>query len=783
MNYLQQTALKYKEAGLSSISTDATKRSIQSWKQYQSSIPTDEQINDMFNHPKCKGIAVVCGQVSGNLEVIDVDCKYGIDFSQYANRIQETNRELYDKLLVIKTRSNGYHLYYRCEVIEGNQKLANRPANDDELHINPNVKEFVLIETRGEGGYVVAPPSDGYENVSGSQINVISIDERDCLLSIARGFNQIFEEAKTPHVESDTSGLSVWDDYNMRGDIITILEKHGWTNVGQKDDRIYFRRPGQTTAQSSANYHIEKRVFYVFTTSSQFQTKGYSPYAVYAILECNADFKKATKQLADMGYGEKLRYGQQPEWFWEIGRRGQITISKYKLEKYLYNHGYGLYFHDAKLNIFRIIHEDNKKIREVNTENIKKFIKDKVESSNELDKDFKAQLMEVIYKNADSIFSNSFFEFLNRRDVDILKDEAERCFFPFHNGIVVIDKENVRLMNYTDLNQSIWESQIVDFNITIDQDFEPSLCKYYEFISKICSDDESRIHYALTLIGYILHSFKDPSKPFAPILAEETDDESKGGGTGKGIFFQAISKLIPTIRIDGKNFKPDKTFAFQRVSLGTKLVVIEDCPRNVDFEKYYPTITEGMTIEKKNKDELFLSYNESPKIAFTTNYSIANTAEHAKRRQKVFEFASFFSSRYTPFDHFKEKLFNDWDNDEWNRFYNLMFFCVSVYLQVGIREVDNSEKLKRKQIKLQFGEEFLEYFDHLLDGNPEYRFITLEWKSFLESNEMDKKDYSLKRFRKALEIGCKILEIDWQIQANWQNAGQKEFKISKTNII
>jgi hypothetical protein len=263
-------------------------------------------------------------------------------------------------------------------------------------------------------------------------------------------------------------------------------------------------------------------------------------------------------------------------------------------------------------------------------------------------------------------------------------------------------------------------------------------------------------------------------------MAEETDDESKGGGTGKGIFFQAISKLIPTIRIDGKNFKPDKTFAFQRVSLGTKLVVIEDCPRNVDFEKYYPTITEGMTIEKKNKDELFINYNESPKIAFTTNYSINNTAEHAKRRQKVFEFASFFSSKYTPFDHFGEKLFNDWDEDEWNRFYNLMFFCVSLYLQFGIKEVDNSDKLKRKQIKLQFGEEFLDYWDELMDDKlNNYRVITNEWKSFLERNELDKKEYSLKRFKKGLEVSCKIIGIDFDFRANWQNNGVKEFKIAK----
>ena len=783
MNYLQ-SAKTYTKAGLSVISTDNNKRSIQSWKKYQSTIANDDELQQLFSHPKCNGIAIVCGAVSGGLEVIDVDCKYGVNFDEYATAIKYANNELYNKLLVVKTKSNGYHLYYRCEVIEGNQKLANRPANDDELHENPNVKEFVLIETRGEGGYVVAPPSDGYVNVSGNAINTISIDERDTLLTIARNFNQCFEIAKSPHVDIDTDGLTVWDDYNLRGDVVTILEKNGWVNVDQKDNRIYFRRPGATSALTSANYHIEKRVFYCFTTSSEFQSKGYSPYAVYSILECGGDFKKATKKLAELGYGEKKKVGHSPNWFWEIGRRGQITIQKYKLEKYLFNHGYGLYFHDGKSNIFRIIHEDNKKVKEVTTEHIKKFIKDKIETSNEFDNEFKADLLEVIYKNADSLFSSSFFEFLNRREVEILRDDADKCYFPFQNGIVVIDSTSVKLMKYAEIESSIWESQIIDFNIDIDIDYDAALCKYFEFISKVCADDDKRIHYALTLIGYILHSFKDPAKPYAPILAEETDDESKGGGTGKGIFFQAISRMIPTVRIDGKNFKPDKTFAFQRVSLGTKLVVIEDCPRNVDFEKYYPTITEGMTVEKKNKDELFLNYNESPKIAFTTNYSINNTAEHAKRRQRIFEFASFFSSKYTPFDHFGEKLFNDWDHDEWSRFYNLMFFCVSLYLQNGILEVDNSEKLKRKQIKLQFGEEFLEYFDEAIKDNfGNFKVITTEWKSFLEINEIDKKEYSLKRFKKGLEMGCKIIGMDWEFRSNWQNNGVKEFRIIKnTNI-
>jgi hypothetical protein len=283
----------------------------------------------------------------------------------------------------------------------------------------------------------------------------------------------------------------------------------------------------------------------------------------------------------------------------------------------------------------------------------------------------------------------------------------------------------------------------------------------------------------MTLTGYILHSYKDPSKPYAPILAEETDDEAKGGGTGKGIFFKAISELIPTVRIDGKNFKPDKSFAFQRVSLGTKLVVIEDCPKNVDFEKYYPTITEGMTVERKNKDELFLNYSESPKVAFTTNYSINSNAEHAKRRQRVFEFAPFFNSKYTPLDFFGHKLFDNWDADEFNRFYNFMFFCVKLYMEFGIMQVDNSDKLKRKNIKLSFGEEFLEYVDDLIERNSPNQFmLSDEWKSFLHKNELDKKDYSLKRFRKALEVSSQTLNMNIEWSMNRQNNNIKQFKLT-----
>ena len=380
-----------------------------------------------------------------------------------------------------------------------------------------------------------------------------------------------------------------------------------------------------------------------------------------------------------------------------------------------------------------------------------------------------------------SIFSDSFFEYIEKSNIEILRDEPETCYFPFLKGIVAVSQQGIKFITYGTINKSIWETQIIDFDIEINHFFTPNDCVFYKFISKICSDDPVRINYAISLIGYILHSYKDPAKPFAVILAEETDDESKGGGTGKGLFFQAIGKLIPVVRIDGKNFKPDKTFAFQRVGLGTRLVVIEDCPKNVDFERYYPTITEGITIEKKNQDEMFLAYSDSPKIAFTTNYTISNNAEHAKRRQRILEFSPFFSSTNTPKDFFGHTLFFDWDHEEWTRFYNFMFYSVKQYLQHGIPNIDNSEKLLRKQIKMQFGEDFLEYYSDLVENYiGKDLSISSEYQNFLKLYELEKKDYSLKRFKKGIQISSKILGFEYHDYINRQSGNTKLFKIIKS---
>lgn len=777
MNLLQ-SAKNYANKGLSVISTDNIKRSIPKWKDYQSKIASEAELENMFSHPKVKGLAVIAGAISGNLEIIDVDCKYGIKWEDYAEKILDADPMLYGKLKIIKTVSNGYHIYYKCETIEGNQKLAERPATDEELSKSPMAKQYVLIETRGEGGYVCAPPTPGYQPLDTNDIPIITIDERDLLLSIARSFTQLIEQNVDDKNTDENYEITIWDDFNNKNNVIKILEEIGWTQVSIKDKMILLRRPGQTSSATSGVYFTDTKVFFPHTTSSQFRNVGYTAYSITKLIKYDDNTSKCLKDLEKKGYG-KIK--EEP--FWNSSTK---AINRYDLQKWLHRNFCQLYFLDKPSGVYRLISDKKKRVKEVYPVNVKEYVIKYFENrwtvDNVVDNKIKEQLLPVvenIIKNSASIFSDNFFEFLDEGKLKTLKDDKNTAYFPFDDIIVKITKDSIEGIMYDKIDVSVWENQINQFKILIDSDYSPENTTFYKFLCRISNEEKDRIEYAMSAIGYILHSYKDPSKPYAIILAEETDDESKGGGTGKGIFFKAISKVIPVVTMDGKNFKPDKTFAWSRVQLGTKLVVIEDCPKNVEFERYYPTITEGMTVEKKNKDEFFIKFDDSPKLAFTTNYSIASNSEHSKRRQKVIEFAPYFSTKHTPQMEFGKLFFDEWGEGEWQKFYNFMFYCVKFYLQNGIIDVANSDKMKNKKIKQQFGEEFLEYFLDL-QGNV-FKFITDEWKGFLETYELDKKEYSLKRFKKALEIASKIYEIEYIDQRNRQHNGLKEFCIKKNN--
>lgn len=307
---LQDTAIAYLREGLSVIPVGKDKRpALPSWDPYKTNRMEEEEAQRVFNS---WGIAIICGAISGGLEVVDIDSKYDLTGSlweDYKGLLEDQlTAEVFNSLVIAQTKSGGYHIYYRSSKISGNTKLARRRATDQEIQAGDQVK--VLLETRGEGGYAVAPPTPGYKFIQGDplQIPTISPQERDLILNIARSFNEIREEAtvRDRPTSSPYPGLSPFEDYNQRGDVIGLMEGHGWRVVNTKGDRINLLRPGETSSKTSGNYHRGLRLLYIWSTSTQFDPeKAYSPSNVYALLECNGDLSTASRRLYEEGYGER----------------------------------------------------------------------------------------------------------------------------------------------------------------------------------------------------------------------------------------------------------------------------------------------------------------------------------------------------------------------------------------------------------------------------------------------------------------------------------------------
>ena len=219
----------FTENGLSVVAVDDRKIPLGSWKKYQSSIMQDWEMS-IFN--KSKGIAVVSGKVSGNLELIDIDSKYDLTGDMYERYIKQIPKELFEKLVIQTTVGGGYHILYRCNVIEGNQKLAQRETTEEEKKLTPNQKFKVLFETRGEGGYFLVAPSNGYKVIQGkfSQINLITPSEREFLLELARSFTEYVSEQHTPRevqMAEKYYQISPFEDYNSKCDVPSLLAEHG----------------------------------------------------------------------------------------------------------------------------------------------------------------------------------------------------------------------------------------------------------------------------------------------------------------------------------------------------------------------------------------------------------------------------------------------------------------------------------------------------------------------------------------------------------------------------
>ena len=314
---MNETAINYLNAGLCILPAIPSEKrpAIGAWKQYQQRLPTERQVCTWF--ADCSATCILTGAVSGHLEMIDFDGEAEL-FDRWIAMVASELPELVNRLVIERSQSGGRHVVYRCqECIPGNQKLAQRTVVVESAEpIVIASKRYVprrtggrfevtvtLIETRGEGGLFLCAPTPGYQLEQGSfvSLSVLTAMERSILIEAACALTETMPPPSRVPTSLPGEGRP-GDDFNERGDLRQLLERHGWQRV-RGGENEYWRRPGKEQGWSAT---LRNNQLFVFSSNAvPFEPdRAYGPFSVYALLEHGGDFAAAATALRLRGYGQ-----------------------------------------------------------------------------------------------------------------------------------------------------------------------------------------------------------------------------------------------------------------------------------------------------------------------------------------------------------------------------------------------------------------------------------------------------------------------------------------------
>lgn len=334
MNVAQVAGI-WQAAGVSivPILDNGTKRPAVRWASYQVTAPTLGEISDWWGNGRQYGLALICGNVSGGLELLEVEGRATTtdQLNEIINRCDELGvGHVWDLLTGAQgysesSPSGGLHLLYRISDhdVPGNTKLAS------------NVDRECLAETRGEGGYVIVAPTSGLCHPSGEpwalitgqygNVPTISWEDRCNIHDAIRRALDVSPPvtvalmsaspaeltARSFSLSAPSAGsLSPGDEFEAKTDWTEILP--GWYEHPSQGHVRYWTRPGKdprdgisaTTSRAS-----DRDRLYVFSTSTVLPSETpITKFGAYAMLNFNGDFNAAAQELVRRGFGERPVY-------------------------------------------------------------------------------------------------------------------------------------------------------------------------------------------------------------------------------------------------------------------------------------------------------------------------------------------------------------------------------------------------------------------------------------------------------------------------------------------
>lgn len=288
-----------------------TKRPIANWAEYQKKPPTQGQLKIWYMNESVNSIGIITGEVSGNLEVIDFD-----DMDMYKRAVawirdDPKSAAIMDLITKIEEKTpNGVHWYYRIHNNSyPNTKLVQTRQEDGSLKCT--------IETRGEGGYIVAAPSvlasdKKYILTRGThhgEIVTISSTQRKVLIDRIKMLSEVAEVQKSQPQEIYVAPEGITnrpgDAFEQQKSWEEILTPHGWTIFHVQGEITQWCKPNASDRHCHATTGKTSGLYVFSSNAYPFEPmRSYSKFAAYTLLDHNGNFEQSASKLAQEGYGQ-----------------------------------------------------------------------------------------------------------------------------------------------------------------------------------------------------------------------------------------------------------------------------------------------------------------------------------------------------------------------------------------------------------------------------------------------------------------------------------------------
>lgn len=319
------------------------------------------------------------------------------------------------------------------------------------------------------------------------------------------------------------------------------------------------------------------------------------------------------------------------------------------------------------------------------------------------------------------------FKMPDHMPFDLREDDLER---PVES---ILNTDSYLLRMVINMSKIYWSDEYVSSGLSADEYYR----KYSAMIvSDVLDQDKQCLQFECFLnfcynIGSIISRHKKRTERTAPYFVDkEGDNQSSNGRTGKGTVFDLIGEMAPMLFFDGRSRQlAEYNHAFDRVTHDTRRIRVEDFNPTINsFDTFYNMISDTMVINPKHGKQFELSYDESPKVFFTSNFFLQDSDASTRGRINYTLIGSWYHKAtasngflydHVPYDDFGIELGAGYTEMDWNNDFAFLLCCLRLYMIMSAHNTRlevPAELLDYKRAQSGYTSEFDEWISGYISG-------------------------------------------------------------------